>query len=449
MLNLNYKTVRAISEALRRLNNLKRWSYIQDQSKYNELNKQALNCLCTFAVANHAEQEDESINWTRFPKIAIFRAFQKVYVNFDTREKNLEEMREDGGLKKNVFEEITLEVIAEKTSEEFAGFLQECLGTKEYEMYKAASKIATYIELMEHQPVVSMDTYTLKYAEVREELAEYKHVSGVQKMEEEQYWINIIKEISTLRNHARWCELAYIVPCSVLGHLFDTACFAYLMSLEKCQDEKLATKHFFMGLIHDSPETWTGDIPSSIKDRIPGFREVTEKYETKMTAQHFYAKLPQFMEQKVKEVMFEEPENEQHFKLIKGADYLAADLECWKEYVAGSEEPYFLGAIKRRVVAIKARKVEITPILQKLHKWFMEQAEVQMFNPLKHAKLQQLCIEVYNVYAFSGDKNKQKQLQVAIKAELSKLNEDELIDAENIVEMYLGSKKLVKEILEK
>ena len=41
-------------------------------------------------------------------------------------------------------------------------------------------------------------------------------------------------------------------------------------------------------------------------------------------------------------VMFEEPANLNFHNLIKSADYLSADCECWRQYLAGSRDPYFL-----------------------------------------------------------------------------------------------------------
>ena len=419
----------------------------QDQSKYNELNKQTLNCLCTFAIASQAEEKGEKINWMRFPKIAIYRAFQKVYVAFDTRETFLEEMRQTGGLKKNIYEETTLKIIAENTSYEFSKFIQDCLGTTEYEIYKAASKIATHIELLEHKAVISFDTYTEKHDNVLAELRQYEQISGVKEMKEKNNWFDIIQKVSTLRNHARWCELAYTVQCSVLGHLFDTACFSYLMSLEKYGDEELATRHFFMGLFHDKSETWTGDIPSSIKDRIPGFREVTEKYEAKVIEENLYAKLSDFMVKKVKEVMFEDPENAEHFSLIKGADYLAADLECYKMYVSGSKDPYFLGAIKRRLTGIQEKKVELTPICMKLHQYFMKKSEELVFNHLEYVELQKVCIELYKVYAFGEDTTQLEPLREKLKEELKVFELEEWENVEEVLLMFFGNKEILEEIV--
>ena len=47
--------------------------------------------------------------------------------------------------------------------------------------------------------------------------------------------------------------------------------------------------------------------------------------------------------------------------LIKGADYLSADSECWRQYIAGSRDDYFLGAMLRRIPKINSGDVLLTP----------------------------------------------------------------------------------------
>ena len=178
------------------------------------------------------------------------------------------------------------------------------------------------------------------------------------------------RRISRLRNANRWAAFPYIVDCNVLGHLFDTAVFAYFIGLEKFNyDEKLAAKMYFMGIFHDIAEAWTTDIPSDIKDRIPGFREATEYFEDWMLETYLYKVIPDFLELKIKDVMFEDRANLPYKKLMKGADYLSADSECWRQYVAGSRESYFLTSAVQGFdkQLYDGRKAELPPIARELH----------------------------------------------------------------------------------
>ena len=65
------------NEVIIRLNNLRRWTEITSQGKYNELAKQALNCVIVYLLAKFAEHEGKSIRYEDFPRIALGRAYAR------------------------------------------------------------------------------------------------------------------------------------------------------------------------------------------------------------------------------------------------------------------------------------------------------------------------------------------------------------------------------------
>lgn len=358
----------ATNEVIGELGNLRRWTDFTTQQKYNELAKQAFNCLIAFMLAHCAEHNGKNIRYENFPRIAIGRAYAKAYVYYDTPEHKIEEICELSGIPKKVFDEVAFEIIAEKTDIEFADFVSKGIGEYETRIYKAATKIATYIELLEHQKTI------LKFGKIQElerNLKEYYDIPGVVEFSDTESSIfRVLQILSNLRNQNRWATCYYNVECSVLGHLFDTAVFAYFMALEKSNfDEKYASKLFFMGIFHDIAEVWTKDIPSPIKDRIPGFRKATEKYELQNLEEEFYSKLPDYIAVAIKDVMLEEEENKQYKKMLKAADYLSADSECFRNLLSGSRDQYFCQAIMSRTGS------DITPICENLHNYFVEYAQ--------------------------------------------------------------------------
>ena len=142
------------------------------------------------------------------------------------------------------------------------------------------------------------------------------------------------------------------------------------MSLEQePENERLATKMFFMGIFHDVAENWTKDIPSPIKDRIPGFRKATETYEDAMMEEHVYKVLPQYIADALKELRL--TKESEHYTLIKGADYLSADSECYRQLMAGTRDSYFLRAILKRKNNIDEGKEMLTPMCMELYKYFV------------------------------------------------------------------------------
>jgi len=121
---MKIENLEAVNNVFKRLNNLRRWTNFITEGKYDEISKQALNCAVCFMLAVEAEKEGCLINWERFPKIAIYRAFQKAYVNYDTPEHILKEICELGGIQfDKAFGEATEKTIDGKTVIEDGYFL--------------------------------------------------------------------------------------------------------------------------------------------------------------------------------------------------------------------------------------------------------------------------------------------------------------------------------------
>lgn len=365
---ISFCDVKGCVDVFTRLNCLRRWTDFATQQKYNELSKQALNVMIAFFIAKTAEESGKAICYEQFPKIAITRAFTKVYVYFDTPEHKLNEICELSGISKKEFERVTVDIIAEKTDEDFAEFITHGIGEYELRIFKAATKIATYIELSEQKTGL---TELSKFQEIERSLDKYMDIPGVREYTDTESPIyNLFRKLSKLRNQNRWATSCYNVECSVLGHLFDTAVFAYLMALdEKDFDEEYATKMFFMGIFHDIAEVWTKDIPSPIKDRIPGFRKATEQYEKECLNKYLYAVVPDYLAKALREVMFEDESNAAYKKKVKEADYLSADCECYRNLVAGTRDTYFVGAISRKL------NDDATDLYVEVHKYFEDYAQ--------------------------------------------------------------------------
>lgn len=356
------------NEVIIRLNNLRRWTEITSQGKYNELAKQALNCVIVYLLAKFAEHEGKSIRYEDFPRIALGRAYAKVYVYFDTPEHKIDEICRTRGINKREFDRIANKIIIEKTDCDFATFLSEGIGEYEVRLYRAATKIATYVELLEHQT----QGISKKLQDIERNLDAFEDIPGVSEFSNtESEYFKIFQTISRLRNQTRWAVFSYNIECSVLGHLFDTAIFAYFMALNQTHfDEKYASRMFFMGIYHDIAEVWTKDIPSTIKDAIPGFRYATEQYEMEQIEKHVYSQIPDFLSKELKKVMLEEAENMPFHDLVKQADYLSADSECYRNLVAGSRDKGFADVI------IERDKKDMTPFNLEMHKFFEKYAKV-------------------------------------------------------------------------
>lgn len=367
-MNISGKTYRALNNVFLRLCLLRRWTSDMSENKYSELAKQALNLIITFFLACEEENAGKAVNWTNFPKIAIYRAFQKAYVYFDISDNKIERIFEIGGLDLAEIPKATKTIIERETDEEFSKFICEVTKTREFWLFKGATKIATYLELVENERNFN-DRYFQKSQEIVQNLKEFETIEGFKKFSNPDSSIfRMLETISRLRNQNRWTAYARTIDCSVLGHLLDTAIDAYFMSLEiEPDNEEKATKMFFIGLFHDIPEAWTKDMPSPFKDSIPGLREASELVENLMVEEHMFRILPEYTVKKLKTLIVDAGEDKQIKPYAKGADYLSASSECARQIIGGSRDFNFLRAMQDVDLKIQIGKVKLPPIANSFH----------------------------------------------------------------------------------
>lgn len=346
MKRFTFKDLASINQALFELTCLRRWSEVTvEPGKYTELAKQGLNCMIAYIWAIEASCQGIAIDFSVFPKVAIMRAFAKTIL-CDIPEINFERIFATGKVSKKSFDEMIQQQVSKITTENFRNQLSYEDGI-EVRIFKAATKLATILELKEIKPGISRKDYEKKFQILFDEWKSFSDLPGFSQMNSEKY-LELFKDFSQIRNRIRWAKHPNIIKCSVLGHHFDVAVLAYLMSLEvKPHDEALAAHFFFMGIFHDLPEKWTGDIPSPIKDSIPGLRSASEEFENQVMKENVYSILPEYQVNALRDVMLEDEINASYKKFLKKSDNLAAFIECWREIDAGSKHYYYLEVLQR------------------------------------------------------------------------------------------------------
>ena len=340
------KDLYAVNSMLFELLCLRRWSEVTvTNGKFTEVSKQALNCMISYFWATEIAHTGAYVDFTKFPKLALFRGFTKT-MQCDVSECNLDIIFQLGSIRKKDFSEMIWDEVSRNTSKTFFQHLQVETDCLEARIYRAATKVSTLLELHEIRNLIAEKDYKLKCSQLKAILSEYADLPCFDTIMSAEYQ-EIFRNFSKLRNRIRWAKHPNIVQCSVLGHMFDVACFAYLMSLDvKPADESLATKFFFMGIFHDFPECWTGDMPSPIKDSLPGLRAATEQFENMVMEKNVYSHLPSYMAKAIRSVMLEDEENA-HFKsFLKKSDNFSAYVECWREIDAGSHHKYYRNVLQ-------------------------------------------------------------------------------------------------------
>lgn len=333
--------MKAMLEVFIRLNSMIRWTSVTFAKEFNEMSKQSLNNIIAILLARYAKEQGKVIIEERLPKAAIYRAFQKIYLYFETPDYIRAEVCKIGNIPLDSFEVATKEIIAELTNEDFANFICECLGTYEMRLYKAATAIASLAELKSISRVIDPEDYYDKSKEIQNRLNKYLDIPGVEEFSNPHgVYFQMFLTFSKLRTQPRWSVQPYDKSCIDFGHLYSTAVLGYLSTLEYTNgNEESATQIFKEGLVHDIPEVWTTDIPSPVKRKIPGFRDALKIYENRCLQENVYSKLPEYLSECFRSIM-DVDETSLNFQLLKGADYLSADIECYIIYISGCRHPY-------------------------------------------------------------------------------------------------------------
>ena len=346
-ISVHAKDLQSVNNMLYELTCLRRWSEVTvEGGKYTELGKQALNSMIAYFWAIEAKHEGAYVNLNQFPKLAIYRGFTKVY-QCDVPEMNLDAIFELGNVSRDSFQQMIDAEIAKITSEGFRHLLAVDPSCLEASIFKAATKVATLLELEDIKNGISKRDYNLKKKQLEDNISGFSYLPGYKKILSEEY-LQVFRDYSQLRNRIRWAKHPNIIKCGVLGHHFDVAVFSYLMSLEVYpSNEDLATHYFFIGIFHDFPERWTGDMPSPIKDSIPGLRQATEEFENRVMEENVYSLLPTYQQTALKAVMLEDEANVHLKKFSKKSDNYLAFIECWRELDSGSRHSYYKTVFNR------------------------------------------------------------------------------------------------------
>lgn len=350
------ETIQTMGDIMTQILAILRWSNYIGDYRFNELNKQSLNAVITYFLAIESKQAGKNVEMTKFPKIMIHRMFEKLFL-CDIREDYVDKILTLGNIERKRFDELIDQDIEKQMGDTFAKFIKVKSDSTEIRMFQGATKIATKMELFEIKNLISEDKFMKALQELNEGLNSYHDIPGFSRISGDfSKEMELFIEISALRNRIRWQKRIGTVKCCVLGHNFEVAIFAYLMALIEYQNEEVATQCFFIGLFHDVPETFTGDMTSPVKDAIPGLRQAIEYFELEVVNHHIYSKMLHHIGEALHYVMLEEESQKRYKKLIKRADYFSANLECLRQIIGGSKDPYFRNVVERDLEKVEQKE---------------------------------------------------------------------------------------------
>lgn len=92
-----------------------------------------------------------------------------------------------------------------------------------------------------------------------------------------------------------------------------------------------------LGMFHDSDEIITGDLPTPIKYYNPHIKQAYKDIE-EIAKDKLLSMLPDDLQPTYNSLLKLESKDEEHWKLVKSADRLAALIKCIEEEKAGNKE---------------------------------------------------------------------------------------------------------------
>ncbi len=160
-------------------------------------------------------------------------------------------------------------------------------------------------------------------------------------------WFARYKEsLIVLIRAVRWNRLNRNVKTTVAGHSFYVALISFLFYYEeKPNNNELDEVDIIKrALLHDIPESLTGDIITPTKQKVTGFEELVERVEEVMVTNKLLIDMPKELVSEFKNKILK-PFEGMNGKLVRAADLTAAIIECLMEIKSGNNQMSFRTAL--------------------------------------------------------------------------------------------------------
>ena len=136
----------------------------------------------------------------------------------------------------------------------------------------------------------------------------------------------------------RWGLMRNTINENIAEHSLEVAIIAHALAVigNTYYGKKLDAEHIaMMGIMHDSTEIITGDMPTPIKYFAPEIRDSYKKVEN-IAAYQLLSEIPEEMRYAYKDVLIEDDSTE--WKYVKAADKLSAYIKCIEEGKMGNSD---------------------------------------------------------------------------------------------------------------
>ena len=149
---------------------------------------------------------------------------------------------------------------------------------------------------------------------------------------------NFFGMLSRMKYINRWGLMHNNINENIAEHSLQVAIIAHGLAVigNKRFGRNLNAEHIaMMGIMHDTTEIITGDLPTPIKYYAPEIRDAYKKVEN-IAANQLLKELPEDMQEAYEDILIEDDSIE--WKYVKAADKLSAYIKCIEEKNTGNTD---------------------------------------------------------------------------------------------------------------
>ncbi len=149
---------------------------------------------------------------------------------------------------------------------------------------------------------------------------------------------NFFGMLARMKYIHRWGLMRNTINENIAEHSLEVAVIAHALAVignvrlgKHLNEEHIA----MMGIMHDTTEIITGDLPTPIKYYAPEIRDAYKRVEH-IAANQLLSELPKDMQESYRNILIEDDGEE--WKYVKAADKLAAYIKCIQERNTGNTD---------------------------------------------------------------------------------------------------------------
>lgn len=136
----------------------------------------------------------------------------------------------------------------------------------------------------------------------------------------------------------RWGLMRNTINENIAEHSLEVAIIAHALAViaNTRFHKNLNAEHIaMMGIMHDTTEIITGDLPTPIKYYAPEIRDAYKKVEN-IAAHQLLSEIPKDMQDSYRDILIEDDSVE--WKYVKAADKMSAYIKCIEEKNMGNTD---------------------------------------------------------------------------------------------------------------